>query len=320
MLNEYGETYAYNLTQLGLETKFVRAVSSPLGNTFYFNLVNISQYYESFIKNLIKKLSVFHHREMEFVATKESHFAIFCKNEQSTLLLSQILNKRSINIGKDINGRVVSIDFNKAPHLLIAGTTGSGKSVLLHTLLVNILNYYGSRTQLVLIDKKGTELVAFKNCRNTTFVGNNTQKAISVLQQCEKIMDDRYRNGGYYHHEIFIVIDELADLILTSHYEVENSLVRIAQLGRACGIHLLVSTQSPRVQVCTGLLKSNLPYRICLKTTSVRESVVVFDKKGCETLRGNGDCYVKLGLEEIHTQIAYCDKYLENNIITINKG
>jgi len=319
MIQEIGEVYEYNLTQLGLPVKFVRGVESPLGDTYYFNLLDISRYNKNYLKSLIEKLAIHHHCYLELVETRETHFAIFEKKQQSTLLLSQILNQRSINIGKDINGRVVSIDFNKAPHLLIAGATGSGKSVLLHTLLVNILNYYGNRLQTIIIDPKGTELVMYRNVRNTTFV-SETNKAINVLAQCERIMDDRYRNGGYYHHEIFIVIDELADLMLTSRFEVEQSLVRIAQKGRAVGLHIVCATQSPRCTIISGLVKANFPYRICLKTTSVRESVVVFDKGSCEKLQGNGDCYVKLGLEEIHTQIAYCDKSLENHIITINKG
>ena len=319
MIQTNGEIFERNFACLGLPVKFIRGVESPLGDTFYFNLVNIYQYNKNYLKSLIEKLAVHHHIYLELVETRETHFAVFEKKQQSTLLLSQILNQRAINIGKDINGKVVSIDFNKAPHLLIAGTTGSGKSVLLHTLLVNLLNYYGSKLQTIIIDPKGTEFMAYRNVRNTTFV-SETEKAINVLAKCEQIMDDRYRNGGHYFHEIFIVIDELADLMLTSKYEVEQSLVRIAQKGRAVGLHIVCATQSPRAQVISGIIKANFPFRIILKTTSVRESVVALDHKGSEQLQGNGDCYVKLGLEEIHTQIAYCDKALENHIIIIHKG
>lgn len=319
MLQVNGEIFERNLTRLGLPCKYIRGVESPLGDTFYFNLINVAQYNKRFLKSLIEKLAIHHHIYLDLVDTRETHFAIFERKQQSTLSLSQILNQRSINIGKDINGRVVSIDFKKAPHLLIAGTTGAGKSVLLHTLLVNILNYYGSRAQLVILDPKGTEFVSYSGVRNTTYI-SETNKAINGLAQCEAIMDNRYRNGGYYNHEIFIVIDELADLMLTSKYEVEQSIVRIAQKGRAVGIHLIVATQSPRVQVISGLIKANMPYRIILKTTSVRESVVALDHKGSEQLQGCGDCVVKLGLEELHTKIAYCDKSLENHIISINKG
>lgn len=319
-IDEVGKTYAYNFGQLGCPVQFVRAVESPLGDTFYFNLENIRQYNKVFISKLMEKLGAFHHDNLSFVETRETHFAMFCRKSQSSISLSQLLNDREIVIGKDINGRNTTIDFNKAPHLLIAGTTGSGKSVLLHNLLVNILNHYKNKQQLVIIDAKGTELPMYRNVRNATFVGGDTTKSISVLQQCEKIMDDRYRNGGYYFHEIFIVIDELADLMLTSHYEVEQSIVRIAQKGRAVGMHIIVATQSPRVQVISGLIKANLPYRIVLKTTSVRESVVALDHKGAEALQGRGDCYVKLGLDETHCQIAYVDNNLESNIINFNRG
>ena len=314
-IDEVGETYAYNFGQLGCQVRYVKATESPLGDTFFFDLDNIKQFNKSYLSKLMEKLSAFHHRYFTFVDTKISHFAMFSRKEQSTLNLAEIFTKNAINIGKDINGQIVSVDFKKAPHLLIAGTTGSGKSVLIHNLLVNILNYYGSKQQLIIIDPKGSELPMYRNVRNATFVGSDTQKAISVLQQCEKIMDDRYRNGGYYHHEIFIVVDELADLMLTSHYEVEQSLVRIAQKGRAVGMHIIIATQSPRVQIISGLIKANFEYRIVLKTTSVRESVVALDHKGSETLQGRGDCYVKLGLEEKHCQIAYVDNNLETRII-----
>ena len=313
------EWYVECFNRLGCPITFVKSVQSPLGDTYYFDLMNIMQYNKNYLKSLIEKIAVSSHQDLELIATKESHFAIFEKKANRSLNLAQIFRQGSINIGKDINGNVVSIDFNKAPHLLIAGTTGSGKSVLIHNLLVNILNCYGKRLQLILIDPKKVELCMYRNVRNTTFV-SETNKAINVLAQCEKIMDDRYRNGGYYHHEIFIVIDELADLMLTSHYEVEQSIVRIAQKGRAVGMHIIVATQSPRSQIISGLIKANLPYRICLKTTSVRESVVVLDHKGTESLQGKGDCIVKLGLDETHCQIAYVDNYFESIIIRSNYG
>lgn len=319
-IDEVGKTYAYNFGQLGCPVQFVRAVESPLGDTFYFNLENIRQYNKVFISKLMEKLGAFHHDNLSFVETRETHFAMFCRKSQSSISLSQLLNDREIVIGKDINGRNTTIDFNKAPHLLIAGTTGSGKSVLIHNLLVNILNHYGNKQQLVLIDPKGTELPMYRNVRNATFVGGDTTKSISVLQQCEKIMDDRYRNGGYYFHEIFIVIDELADLMLTSHYEVEQSIVRIAQKGRAVGMHIIVATQRPTVNVVSGLISANIENRIALKVASVRNSVIILDHKGAEDMRGKGECIAKINGEETRTQIAYCESSLESNIINFNRG
>ena len=313
MIEHNGKTLETNFGELGCPCRFIKGVSSPLGDTYYFDLISISNYNKAYLKSLIEKIAVFHHKDLSFVETKESHFAVFMKHNQTKLSLSQIISNHALNIGVDINGNKVAIDFNKAPHLLIAGTTGSGKSVLIHNLLTNIMYSYKKPFQFVLIDPKGTELVMYRNVKNTTFV-SETQKAINVLAQLENIMDNRYRNGTY-HHEIFIVIDELADLMLTSRFEVEQSIVRIAQKGRACGLHLIVATQSPRATVISGLIKANMPYRLILKTTSVRESVVALDHKGSEELQGCGDCIVKLGLDEKRTQIAYCDNELESRLI-----
>ncbi len=322
-INDYGETIATNFNELGLAVEFVKGFESPLGDTLLFNLAYISQYNKNYIKSLIEKIAVFHHLDIDLIDTKEAHFGVFIKRINNKVSLYELLTKqRDITIGLDNMGKPVKLDFNKIPHLLIAGTTGSGKSVLLHNILVNLMIYYGRQSRkvgIVLIDPKGSEFRDYKNVMGVSFI-DSTQEAIRKLSYLEGVMDNRYKTANPMgDHDIIVIIDELADLMLTSKFAVEQSIVRLAQKGRACGIHLIVATQRPTIDVCSGLIKANMPYRIALKTASVRDSIVILDHKGAETLKGNGDCIVKLGLEEKHTQVAYPEEEFENHFIQMNK-
>ena len=330
-LNDNGKLFEKNFGELGLGVELVKAVDSPRGETYHYNLKVISNYNKNFIKSLVEIIAIYHHLKIDLVDSEQGHFAIFVHQKANSLSLNQCMrenHQRQVVIGKDINGELVEIDFEKIPHLLIAGTTGSGKSVLIHNLLVNLLSCYrvGNNDserfrkglELVIIDPKGNELDMYKNCRNVLFV-DETKKAIQVLEHIVSEMDRRYKSNITTNNDLFIVIDELADLMLTSKFQVEESLVRIAQKGRALGIHLIVATQSPRVAVISGLIKANMPYRIALKTASARDSVVILDHKGAEQLEGQGDSIVRVGLLEKRTQIAYCEKELEAQFIEVNK-
>lgn len=323
-INHNGNLYATNFGELGLEVEFVKGVESPLGDTYYYNLKYISQFNKKYLASLLEKIAVFHHADLRLIDTKEAHFGVFDSQASEMVSLSNLLCKsRNIVIGVDINGHNVELDFTKIPHLLIAGTTGSGKSVLIHNLIVNLAVFYGRQTikvpQFVIIDPKGNELDMYRNMRNTNFI-DNTRGAIATLKLCCEEMDRRYQHNDMSANDMFIIIDELADLMLTSKFEVEEYIVRLAQKGRACGIHLIVATQRPTIDVCSGLIKANMPYRIGLKTASVRDSVVILDHKGCEQLKGCGDCIVRLGLQEYRTQVAYPEKELEAKVIQINRG
>ena len=171
---------------------------------------------------------------------------------------------------------------------------------------------------MLIIDPKGNELDRYKNCGCVWFV-DDTRKEIAQLEWAVAEMDRRYKENITTATDTFIVIDELADLMLTSKFEVEEYIVRLAQKGRACGIHLIVATQRPTIDVCSGLIKANMPYRIGLKTASVRDSVVILDHKGLETLKGRGDCIVKLGLQEYRTQIALPEDELIARVVEVNK-
>ena len=322
-VEDNGKTIATNFGELGLETDFVRGVESPMGETLLFNLKYMSQYNKPYIKSLVEKIAIFHHLDMTMIDSKETHFGVFVSYQSKLVSLSNLLCvHREITIGIDTLGNPIQLDFSKIPHILVAGTTGSGKSVLLHNIICNLMVWYGRNhtktPQFIIIDPKGNELNMYANVKNTTFV-NNTQGAIATLQACCNEMDRRYQQNDMNASDLYIIIDELADLMLTSKFEVEERIVRLAQKGRACGIHLIVATQTPRVSVVSGLIKANLPYRICLKTANLRDSVVLADRKGCEDLKV-GEAYFTKGCDFIRFKIAFPENELINKVIETNRG
>ena len=241
-----GTGLADDMTICGLPSVFIKGCSSPLGDTYYFDLVNPLDYDKRKLKIAVEKLSVAHRVDMQFKETKQTHYAIFVYNNENTnVSLYQCLfttNWQKMIVGKDDKNDYVSIDFEKSPHLLVAGTTGSGKSILLHNLLINLLTTHRDRkVELLIIDPKGSEFNIYKNHKGITFC-DNTREAVAWLKSLENEMDKRYKlPNPLSSHDIFLVIDELADLMITSKGEVETSLVRIAQKGRACGIHMISS-------------------------------------------------------------------------------
>lgn len=231
--------------------------------------------------------------EREFVPFKKAINAI-----------KRPINKSSgvFNFGKSANGDCVT-SLKEATHLLIAGTTGSGKSSLLHSIILQLLLY--SDAKLVLIDPKGgAEFGIYDRLykKGVDGVALDDVKAMIYLNGAVALMEERYRqmaikNQKQWTNSRFVfIIDELADLMLSTAYrqECEQALIRIAQKGRAAGIHLIVATQDPRTQVVTGLLKNNLPTKICLKTANARHSMNVIDCGLAANLLGKGDAYLKM--------------------------
>lgn len=213
-------------------------------------------------------------------------------------------------LGKDIAGEYVYGDIAKMPHLLIAGATGSGKSVCVNSLIVSLL--YKSTPQevrMVMIDPKVVELNIFNNIPHLLApVVTDPKKAASSIQWVVNEMTMRYRmfalqgakdlqgynvlaeqDGKEPLPHILVIIDELADLMMVSAKEVEDAVCRIAQLGRACGIHLVIATQRPSVDVITGLIKANIPSRIAFAVSSQVDSRTILDMAGAEKLLGQGD-------------------------------
>lgn len=323
-VEQAGQMLANNFTALGLPVEYVKSVEHLMGDTHYYNLKDISQFNDKKISDLVDKQAIACHMDMKFGRTKEAHFKVeVIYNDKATLLLSNIFDWHNVNIGKDTDNKVVSIDFDDTPHLLVAGTTGAGKSVLLKTLFCSLYNFHYNtnasrfkKAQFVIIDPKGTEFNMFRNVVNNYI--DETSVAIKALKQLEDIMDNRYKNMDRVRTPIYVIIDELADLMLTSRFEVEQSLVRIAQKGRACDMHLIVATQRPSCDVISGLIKANMPSRLILKTSSIRDSIVCLDHKGAEELQGKGDCLFKNGLVERRFKVALTDQDIVNRFVLCN--
>ncbi len=220
-------------------------------------------------------------------------------------------------VGKDIAGQTVVTDIAKMPHVLIAGATGSGKSVCINTIIMSILYKADpSDVKIIMIDPKVVELSVYNGIPHLMIpVVTDPKKASAALNWGVTEMDDRYRKfaelgvrdlKGYNAAaaqgkllpdgqpvqklpQIIIIVDELADLMMVASGEVEASICRLAQLARACGIHLVIATQRPSVDVITGLIKANMPSRIAFSVSSGVDSRTILDMNGAEKLLGKGD-------------------------------
>ncbi len=216
-------------------------------------------------------------------------------------------SKLAVALGRDTSSKPMVVDIDKMPHCLIAGTTGSGKSILLNA-FINSLLFRNSpdELKLILIDPKRVELTNYNGIPHLlTPVITEPEKILSSLKWAMAEMDRRYklfqsvgvRNISGYNEMsgfqalpyIVIVVDELADLMMFAPVEIEDSITRIAQLARATGIHLVVATQRPSVDVITGLIKANIPCRIAFNVSSMIDSRVILDGPGAEKLLGRGD-------------------------------
>ena len=318
---ENGNRLEQQFNQLGFRVRLVDEIKSPQCITYYFDCLNIADFSKARVERLLEKISAYNHIKFSYVATDKSHFAItHGLIQRQPLFLSSFqfkpnYDKIVLPIGKDLNNNVVELDLDKIPHILIAGTTGSGKSVLINTLISSLyITTPKELFELTLIDPKKVELGRFKVLPNVRFI-DETNEAVAVLSELVDEMEWRYnimeekgvKNGKGLFKTKIVIIDELADLMLSSRYEVEESIVRLAQKSRACNIHLIIATQRPTINVVSGLIKANLPCKICLKVASVRDSIVVLDKGGAEKLLGFGDCLIKLPyqVEETRCQVAY---------------
>jgi DNA segregation ATPase FtsK/SpoIIIE, S-DNA-T family len=234
-------------------------------------------------------------------------------------------------LGKDVSGKAIPADLAKMPHLLVAGTTGAGKSGAVNAMLSSILlRATPDEVRLVLVDPKQVELNHYEAIPHLlTPVITSPRMAANALQNLVKEMEWRYgvmsvkrtrslvelnklrtREGDKPLPYILCVIDELADLMMVAPADVEDSIIRLAQKARAVGIHLVLATQSPRVDVITGMIKANVPSRIAFSVSSQTDSRVILDQNGAESLLGMGDMlFSPVGTSRLHRiQGAYIDE------------
>jgi len=272
---------------------------------------------------------------------------------------SDIQMQLPLYIGKDASGGPIVSDLAGMPHMLIAGTTGSGKSVCINTIIMSMLMLRKpDEVRLILIDPKMVEMAAFENVPHLLCpIVNDMRRAESILEWAAIKMDERYellkeagvKNIRSYNelgedklYERFsaesdedkagiprtvpyfvIIVDELADLMMTSGKEVEGYIIRIAQKARAVGIHLVLSTQRPSVNVVTGLIKSNMPCRVSFRVASRQESRIVLDQNGAEVLLGQGDMlFLEPGTSNLkRAQGAFvADKEIRTVVKSISRG
>lgn len=251
------------------------------------------------------------------VPNKESSPVMFRELLESEAF-KKMNSKIAFAVGKDISGQVVVADIAKMPHLLVAGSTGSGKSVLINSLIMSILyKAKPDEVKLIMVDPKQVELSIYNGIPHLLIpVVTDPKKAAGALNWAVMEMTNRYQLFAQYNvrnlegynakvktvtgteegveelkklPQIVVIVDELADLMMVAHGEVEDAIVRLTQLARAAGIHLVIATQRPSVDVITGLIKANVPSRIAMTVSSGVDSRTIIDMNGAEKLLGKGD-------------------------------
>tara|TARA_Y100000741_G_scaffold284413_1_gene224141 strand:+ start:63 stop:2153 length:2091 start_codon:yes stop_codon:yes gene_type:complete len=264
------------------------------------------------------------------------------KNSRENVYLSEIISegnfknkdiKLPIALGKDISGSPVTGDLSSMPHLLIAGTTGSGKSICINTIILSLLyRHTPEKCKFILIDPKMLELSTYEGIPHLLCpVITEAKKAASVLGWVVKEMESRYRlmtkegvrniDGYNNKHKlpmpyIVVIVDEMSDLMLVAGKEIENYVQKLSQMARAAGIHIIMATQRPSVDVITGTIKANFPTRISFQVTSKIDSRTIINEQGAEQLLGKGDMlYMSSANKIVRIHAPYVS---ENEIEKIN--
>lgn len=315
----------YSQYKINLEHQ--KTVESYSVNRYFYKITNNAKI--SKIQNLINELELYVEAEkikLDFDKLNGAIVFEISKKERQILKYEDLKNNESngltASIGKDTNNSEISINLTEAPHLLIAGSTGSGKSCLLNDIIVSLLNKYDENyMNMILIDIKQVEFTQYKYQKQLAIPTiTDVNNAIDILNKMVVIMSNRYnllsqksyKNIKEYNEKeteklnyYIIVIDELADLF-AQNPDIEAILQRLLQLGRAAGIHLILATQRPDVQTISGTLKVNIPTRVALTVTNAHDSRTILNESGAEKLTGKGDFLLKKSNgETIRGQAAF---------------
>lgn len=322
--------------ELGVVVFQKEVQKSPSYTTIHYELYDITQLNE--IPKKIKFISAFLHTDILVKKSNIAHFALSIQNKEKTsvnfydndynfIFAKGISKPRDVFAGISDENIPEVINLDKMPHILVAGTTGSGKSVMVNNIICSILRNSKNlpceqKPDFYMIDTKRVELSPYKQIGKKCEVATTFERGLQILKEVCYQIDARYElmeRHGYRNlpnnlYRVIVVIEELSDLMIASRRAVEKYIVKIAQLGRACGVHLIVATQRPTVDVVTGSIKANIGCRFALKTTSSIDSRNILGKSGAEKLNGKGDCLLKLPeqSDEIHLQCPYIS---DNDII-----
>lgn len=307
--------------ELGIPIFLKKTQEAPNCFTYHYNIGDINSLKQ--VESKAKIVSTYLNTNIVYKGSNCAHFALSIPKTSTTNV--DLQDNKFANLfdgsfkilaGVDDNNEPLSINLNDVPHILVAGTTGSGKSVLINSIICSLLKQKNYKINFTMIDTKKVELSPYKQLGvDWCSVSTTSNDAIEKLNEICEDLEARYslmESNGWrrlpdeYFREI-VVIEELGDLMLVSKGVVEKFIVRLAQLGRACGIHLIIATQRPTVDVVTGAIKANIGCRFALQTTSAVDSRNILGHNGAEKLRGSGDCLLKLPdrPDEIHLQCPY---------------
>uniref|UniRef100_UPI001F4569FB DNA translocase FtsK n=1 Tax=Helicobacter heilmannii TaxID=35817 RepID=UPI001F4569FB len=304
------------LKMFKIEGKVVHAYVGPMVTTFEFRPaghVKVSKVL-SLVDDLAMVLCAQSIRIQAPIKGKDVMGIEIANDNLASIGLREILESQaflqssglSLALGKSTTGAPYVLDLKAMPHLLIAGSTGSGKSVAMHALILSLLYKHSPQDlQFVLIDPKRVEFSLYSNLPHLkTPIITDPSQAQSALEDLVQEMEQRYdllsnkraKNIDSYNQKspqklpfIVVLIDELADLMLAGGKDIETPIIRLAQMGRASGLHLVIATQRPSVDILTGLIKANLPCKMSFKVTSKVDARVVLDTEGAQNLLGRGD-------------------------------
>ena len=306
-----GDSMAQFMSQL-TPCRYLTCTPAPQVTTSLFDLLNPFDIAK--VSKLAAPLQAVLHTPVTVSTTHPgASFAVIVANEKpDTVPFKRVLMTRAMDQGQGLTAALgvttdnhpACIDLASMPHTLVAGGSGSGKSVMLNSIITSLLyKHTPADLQMLMIDPKQVELTQYDGiphlCRP---VVTDPAQAVAELDRIAAEMERRYKimrkrrrvSAEGLFPRLLIVIDELADLMLLSKKAAETSISRIAYKGRAAGIHLLIATQRPTVNVVSGAIKANIQCRICLKVASTRDSINIIDRKGGEALLGKGDALLQL--------------------------